>query len=80
MSRRPSDWWRHNQVQTPALFLIGGRDGSLGLPQTQQLMSGRPGCFPNLREAVVLPGCGHAIPQERPDQVNNVLIRFLQSL
>lgn len=70
--------WRHNQVQAPALFLIGGHDGALALPQSQQLMSGDSG-FPNLRETVVLPGCGHAIQQERPDQVNEVLIRFLRS-
>ncbi|MDT0345484.1 alpha/beta fold hydrolase [Streptomyces litchfieldiae] len=43
-------------------------------------MSGRSRSFPHLRETVVLPGCGHAIQQERPEQVNEVLIRFLRSL
>ncbi|WP_327112750.1 alpha/beta hydrolase [Nocardia sp. NBC_01730] len=71
--------WRDNRVHAPALYLIGGRDGALALPQSQQLMSGGSG-FLNLRETVVLPGVGHAIQQERPDRVNEVLIRFLQSL
>jgi len=72
--------WRHNPAQAPALFLIGGHDGALGLPQTQELISGDSRSFPHLRESVVLPGCGHAIQQERPEQVNDVLIRFLRSL
>jgi pimeloyl-ACP methyl ester carboxylesterase len=71
--------WRHNHVHAPALYLIGGRDGALALPQSQLLMSGGSG-FRNLRETVVLPGVGHAIQQERPGQVNEVLVRFLRSL
>ncbi|MFI7671646.1 alpha/beta fold hydrolase [Nocardia sp. NPDC049526] len=71
--------WRDNDVHAPALYLIGGRDGALTLPQSQRLMSGDSG-FRNLRETVVLPEAGHAIQQERPDQVNDVLTRFLRSL
>ncbi|WP_062993051.1 alpha/beta fold hydrolase [Nocardia anaemiae] len=71
--------WRDNDVHAPALYLIGGRDGALALPQSQRLMSGDSG-FRDLRETVVLPGVGHAIQQERPDQVNHVLTRFLRSL
>lgn len=74
-----STGWRDDDVHAPALYLIGGRDGALALPQSQRMMSGGSG-FRNLRETVVLPGVGHAIQQERPDQVNHVLTRFLRSL
>ncbi|GAA3661463.1 alpha/beta hydrolase [Nonomuraea antimicrobica] len=71
--------WRHNLIQAPVLFLIGGRDGFLTAPPTLELMAGRSPSVPHLRETVVLPGGGHWIQQERPEQVNTALIRFLQS-
>ncbi|MFC7590761.1 alpha/beta fold hydrolase [Nonomuraea antimicrobica] len=33
--------WRHNLIQAPVLFLIGGRDGFLTAPPTLELMAGR---------------------------------------
>ena len=36
--------------------------------------------MPGLRKKVLLPGAGHWIPQERPIQVNDLLIEFLGSL
>jgi pimeloyl-ACP methyl ester carboxylesterase len=35
---------------------------------------------PNLRQKVLLPGAGHWIQQERPAQVNRLLLEFLASL
>jgi pimeloyl-ACP methyl ester carboxylesterase len=35
---------------------------------------------PSLRKSVILPGCGHWIQQERPNEVNAELIAFLNSL
>jgi pimeloyl-ACP methyl ester carboxylesterase len=35
---------------------------------------------PQLRETVMLPGCGHWTQQERANEVNEGMIRFLQSL
>ena len=32
---------------------------------------------PNLRNTIILPGCGHWTQQERPDEVNAALISFL---
>jgi pimeloyl-ACP methyl ester carboxylesterase len=35
---------------------------------------------PNLKKKVLLPGAGHWIQQERPTEVNQLLIEFLASL
>jgi hypothetical protein len=36
--------------------------------------------MPGLRKKVLVPGAGHWIQQERPIEVNNLLIEFLASL
>jgi len=36
--------------------------------------------MPNLRKKVLLPGAGHWIQQERPTEVNKLLIGFLAGL
>jgi pimeloyl-ACP methyl ester carboxylesterase len=35
---------------------------------------------PQLRETLMLPGCGHWTQQERPAEVNEAMIRFLKTL
>jgi pimeloyl-ACP methyl ester carboxylesterase len=35
---------------------------------------------PNLRKTVMLPGCGHWTQQERPEEVNAVMVDFLEGL
>jgi pimeloyl-ACP methyl ester carboxylesterase len=35
---------------------------------------------PLLREALILPGCGHWTQQERPKEVNSALIGFLKNI
>ena len=35
---------------------------------------------PNLRQTLILPGCGHWTQQERPAEVNAAMLEFLQSL
>jgi len=35
---------------------------------------------PQLRETIVLPGCGHWTQQERPAEVNAAMIDFLKAL
>ncbi len=35
---------------------------------------------PNLRDAIILPGCGHWTQQERPAEVNAALLGFLKGL
>ena len=35
---------------------------------------------PNLKKQMIIPGAGHWIQQERPAEVNQLLIEFLRSL
>jgi pimeloyl-ACP methyl ester carboxylesterase len=38
------------------------------------------GWVTDLRESIVLEGAGHWVQQERPDEVNDALLRFLAGL
>lgn len=67
------------QVQPPALFIAGARDGviasAMGRAQLQQMDAS----VPRLRAKVLIDGAGHWIQQERPVEVNAALLRFLQA-
>lgn len=68
------------QVQVPALFLIGERDTGLAIPGMDQIIKSMPELVPHLRGSIVVPKAGHWLQQEAPAQVNAALISFLQSL
>ncbi len=63
------------KVQQPALFIAGDRDGVLLFGVDAMKAN-----VPNLRDVITPSGCGHWTQQERPDEVNAALIRFLQEL
>jgi len=62
------------KVQQPALFIRGDRDAPFGNLDTMKEY------VPNLRKALILPGCGHWTQQERVAEVNAELLEFLQGL
>lgn len=68
--------WAGRRIEAPALFLAGERDPVLSWIRPDAMDEGVPG----LRESVILPGAGHWIQQERPGEVNEVLLRFLRGL
>ncbi|QWB28367.1 MULTISPECIES: alpha/beta fold hydrolase [Streptomyces] len=73
--------WQGAVVSPPALYVYGDRDLVPAFPGTPELIEALPRLMPNLRrEPVVLPGCGHWTQQERPAEVNKVLIDFLTDL
>ena len=63
-------------VTVPALFVGGDRDGPTiwGKPAIERF----PHTLPRLERSVILPGCGHWIQQERPDETNRLLVGFLK--
>jgi pimeloyl-ACP methyl ester carboxylesterase len=72
--------WKHAPVTVPALYLAGDRDLVVSF-------SGGPGFLPRLRDIVpdlrdarLLPGCGHWTQQERPEEVSRAMISFLANL
>lgn len=89
--RGPLSWW-HNidrswellaafdgaTVTVPALYVVGERD--FAAVAFQQAIAKQPAFVPKLRAPVMLPGCGHWTQQERPAEVNAVMIDFLRQL
>ncbi len=63
-------------VDVPALYIGGGAD-----PMTSMLRPERmDGLVTDLRGSVILDGAGHWLQQERPDDVNALLLDFLKGL
>lgn len=67
--------WAGAKVHQPALFISGDRDLA-----TKEMIATMRELVPNLREPVMLPGCGHWTQQERPQEVNGALISFLKTI
>ncbi len=63
-------------VRQPALFAGGDQDTAVRFADLDAMRD----LVPNLREPVLLPGCGHWIQQERPGDVNRLLIDFLDTI
>jgi pimeloyl-ACP methyl ester carboxylesterase len=66
------------RLRQPALFVAGEKD------VVGKMIPGgyaHAGMFtPNLKKKVIIPGAGHWIQQERPQEVNDLLLEFLKSL
>lgn len=86
---RPLHWYRNfdrnwvfteavaeARVEQPALFMVGQRDHVRRLTPNDVM----DGWVTDLRDSVVLPGCGHWTQQERPREVNEALLSFLSAL
>lgn len=66
------------KILQPTLFIAGDRDPVIEfLRDEYESLSTN---IPNLRKRVLLPGVGHWTQQERPQEVNRLLIEFLQEL
>jgi pimeloyl-ACP methyl ester carboxylesterase len=68
------------RVTVPALYVAGDRDLVVAFRGIEQLISNLKTFVPNLRKAVMLPGCGHWTQQERPSEVNAAMLEFLKGL
>jgi len=66
------------KLRQPSVFAAGDQDvvGKM-IPGAYDVA----GAFmPNLKKKVIIPGAGHWIQQERPKEINEILIEFLKSL
>jgi len=72
--------WAGANVSVPALYLAGERDLVLGFGGTDKVLASLKQIVPNLRQARILPGCGHWTQQERPAEVNAAVLEFLKTL
>jgi pimeloyl-ACP methyl ester carboxylesterase len=62
-------------VPVPSLVFHGARDGCIGA----ELLEGMEALFPRGLRKVVVADAGHFVHQEKPDEVNRVLLDFLRS-
>jgi pimeloyl-ACP methyl ester carboxylesterase len=89
--RGPINWYRNfdrnwqltsaiagKQIEQPALFIAGERDPVLTFSAGQ--LERMPSQCADLRGSLLLPGAGHWVQQERPEQVNAALLEFLKRL
>jgi pimeloyl-ACP methyl ester carboxylesterase len=70
--------WHHAQVTVPALYVVGDHD--LAMLSVRNTLPRLRDYAPQLREPVLLPGCGHWTQQERPDDVSKAMIGFIREL
>ncbi len=72
--------WTGAKVTVPALYMAGDRDLVVAFRGMDQLLPALTQFVPRLEETIMLPGCGHWTQQERPNDVNVAMIRFLNAL
>lgn len=68
------------KIRIPALYVVGERDVGLSIPGMRQIISEMPCLVPLLRQPIILPGCGHWIQQEKPQEVSSAIISFIRNL
>ena len=68
------------KVTVPALYMAGDRDLVVAFRGMDQVIASLKTFVPQLRETVMLPGCGHWTQQERANDVSAAMIRFLKGM
>jgi len=66
------------QIRQPALFIAGEMDPVIEM--YREGFENLETSLPNLKKKVLIPGAGHSVQQERPDEVNKLLIEFFSGL
>ncbi|MBM3770853.1 MAG: alpha/beta hydrolase [Acidimicrobiia bacterium] len=67
-------------IDQPVLFVAGARDGVIRGASAEQLTQSMRPVAKDLRGVTVVPDTGHWVQQERPDETNAALIRFLKDV
>ena len=65
-------------ITQPSLFIGGARDATT--TWLADAIAAYPATLPNLHSSHIIEGCGHWIQQERPSEVNRLLIDWLAAL
>ena len=72
--------WRGQVIRQPSMFIAGARDDVLKFPSSKPQIENFSKTLPGLRGSHILEGAGHWIQRERAQQVNSLLIDFLNGL
>jgi pimeloyl-ACP methyl ester carboxylesterase len=68
------------KVNVPALYMAGERDLVVAFRNMDKAIANLAQYVPQLRDSIILPGCGHWTQQERAAEVNTAMIDFLRRL
>jgi pimeloyl-ACP methyl ester carboxylesterase len=79
------DWdylqpYKDRRIEQPALFIGGTRDPAFSMIGRNDPIEIMRRHVPDLRGAHMLDGCGHWTQQERPEEVNRLLLEWLDGL
>jgi len=66
------------QLTQPSIFIGGELDATT--TWLADVIAAQPETMPGLRSSTLLPGCGHWVQQERPEEVNRLLTGWLTEL
>jgi pimeloyl-ACP methyl ester carboxylesterase len=72
--------WRGQVIHQPSFFIAGESDDVLKFPNTQANIDNFSVTLPGMRGCHIIPEAGHWIQRERAEQVNHLLIEFLDGL
>jgi len=61
-------------IPAPTLYIHGANDGGLGVELTEGMEAAFAGYF----EKRIIPNAGHFVHQEKPDEVNKLILSFLK--
>ena len=64
------------KIHQPSLFIAGELDGVIAM--SRGAFDNLEKNMPNLKQKILIPGAGHWIQQERPREVNNLIIEFFK--
>lgn len=65
-------------IEQPAMFI--GADMDVATMWGSEAVANFPQTVPNLKETVILKGCGHWFTREKPQETTDAMLRFLRSL
>jgi pimeloyl-ACP methyl ester carboxylesterase len=71
-------------VQQPTLFVTGDRDPStrplFGIDRQGPALRALQTNFRDMRDIIMMPGVGHTPPEERPAEINAIVLKFLKDI
>ena len=71
-------------VQQPSLYLGGEQDPSarplFGIDRQGPALKSLKTNFRDMRDIIMMPGVGHTPPEERPEEVNAIVLKFLKDI
>ena len=68
------------RIDIPVLFIAGEGDVVIAGANRERLAGGMSRVVNDLRDVVLLPGAGHWVQQERPEETNEAVLGFLRGL